>query len=804
MSNSIFKPSGKLLLVACAVIAAQGVAIAKTVAHHGASGPSYPYALAFRMNQFRYNDHYAVSSNGKHIAVVVVTPPDKREQSIRFLDNGTPVDAVGSHIRVMGAQGRAKPEQPAICHGHGNQWNPVWSPDSRLLAFYSDAAGKPNVWVMDVNDGSCRRISDAVIRASVFRGYQVHWSPDGQKVFVPLRPNPPLKLSDSIRLLGQQDNSKDSVNEPPQVFFSDSEVPDQGARKTSRTGGSTAWFMSQYNATLASIDIGNGAQTTLVDARSEPRPATLKVSPSGRWVTYSSVMSATSDVSLIYNKSLSYVAAGGGGAHVLVDGLVASESPINYTELDYRWAPDRDRLVYLKNDAAWLVDFGKAGPAKPRRLIPELGKIGGVVLYFTRDGKSLLVGLDAKQQGRDVVPRRLALIPLNGGKARTFALPDPDHWQFLDALRTNEDVLWQPSAHRITFLARDRDTAMEGVFRIDLSDGKVSRLNEGLYQLSHFAAGGDQQHVFAVYEDIATPPDVYRFSANFGDKTEMSAMNPETDGLPTSTPKVLQVRVPLYDGTLKTVRTTLLLPNGARRGDKLPAIIMIYSGSDLSTQAAVYGGGMGNTVPNQIFTSRGYAVLMADIELSPEGKPGNPLQQMVDILLPQVYAAADKGYIDINRLAVSGQSYGGYSTASIVSETNLFRAAIPVSGLYDLASFYGGLDKQGNSFWIRWAEKGQGRMGESPWANLQRYIANSPFYRLDRIHTPLMIVAGGADDTCPPDGARYFFVGLRRLGRAAQLLIYPGEGHVIRDWSVPHAVDVSRRMVKFLDKHLNN
>jgi dipeptidyl aminopeptidase/acylaminoacyl peptidase len=93
-------------------------------------------------------------------------------------------------------------------------------------------------------------------------------------------------------------------------------------------------------------------------------------------------------------------------------------------------------------------------------------------------------------------------------------------------------------------------------------------------------------------------------------------------------------------------------------------------------------------------------------------------------------------------------------------------------------------------------------MGESPWADLKRYIDNSPFYRLDRIHTPLLIVAGGADDTCPPDGARFFFVGLRRLQRAAELRIYPGEGHVISDWSVPHAVDVSRRMVAFLRKHL--
>jgi dipeptidyl aminopeptidase/acylaminoacyl peptidase len=93
-------------------------------------------------------------------------------------------------------------------------------------------------------------------------------------------------------------------------------------------------------------------------------------------------------------------------------------------------------------------------------------------------------------------------------------------------------------------------------------------------------------------------------------------------------------------------------------------------------------------------------------------------------------------------------------------------------------------------------------MGESPWANPQRYIDNSPFYRVDRIHTPLLIVAGEADDTCPADGARHFFAGLRRLQRPAQLLVYPGEGHSISDWSVQHAVDVSQRMVEFLRRHI--
>src|SRR3546814_13770601 len=84
-------------------------------------------------------------------------------------------------------------------------------------------------------------------------------------------------------------------------------------------------------------------------------------------------------------------------------------------------------------------------------------------------------------------------------------------------------------------------------------------------------------------------------------------------------------------------------------------------------------------------------------------------------------------------------------------------------------------------------------MGDSPWSNPQRYISNSPYYRIDRIRTPLLIVAGNKDTTVPSDEARRLFVGLRRMGRSAQLAIYPGEGHVISEWSIGHATDVARR-----------
>ena len=77
---------------------------------------------------------------------------------------------------------------------------------------------------------------------------------------------------------------------------------------------------------------------------------------------------------------------------------------------------------------------------------------------------------------------------------------------------------------------------------------------------------------------------------------------------------------------------------------------------------------------------RGYAVVLASLPLGPNREAGNPLNEMIDELLPQVYKAAELGYVDVNRLAIAGQSFGGYGTASIISGTNIFRAAVAVSG----------------------------------------------------------------------------------------------------------------------------
>ena len=482
--------------------------------------------------------------------------------------------------------------------------------------------------------------------------------------------------------------------------------------------------------------------------------------------------------------------------------LVVADLPLlnDYHGRNYAWHPIDDALVYMKGGQLFLVTVGQDGPGSPRRIGESLGALAPTLHWFTRDGKAVVVGtdpIDDKGYG-DVRPRGLALIPLDGSAPTRFAIDSA--WTFDDLVRADPRTLWQPDAASITALMTEVATGERGAVRFDTRSGKPTVLWKGRARLANAFGDTTHQSIFALYQDIRTAPNVYRFPANFASKDRVSHADDRLDGVAVGSADVFETVIPGYNGAIAKARTAVLLPPGAKRGDRLPAVVLMYPGGDRSRQAEVFGGGGDLTIPTLLFTSRGYAVVLATLPLGPNREAGNPLNEMIDELLPQVYRAAELGYVDVNRLAIAGQSFGGYGTGAIISGTNLFRAAVAVSGIYDLAGTYGYLDENGGSFWIGWSEAGQARMGTHPWANVMRYLENSPYYRADRIHTPLLLIHGDKDMAY--HDAQKLFTALRRLDRPVQLATYGGMGHVIYEWTRPNAVDAARRIVGFVEDHL--
>lgn len=750
-----------------------------------------PYDLAFDMRAFLWSTALAVAPDGNRVAYAVRQPPVDANVDVRFMPNGAPASVVGSRIYITDTRDGGTLE---VWPG-GNCWRPSWSPDGQLLAFYSDRDGPPQLWVYDARTRQSRKISEHRIKAKLWAGEHARWAPDGQTLYVPLAPD-----SGFGAWLPEVEEHEGAA--PPDaalrvdVLRSGSEQP---AQEEPGTTPLTAHYLRENNAALAAVRRSTGEVRLLVPAETQPRPSVLRVSPSGRWISYLSVFKEHGITNQVSTFDLAVVPSAGGAVNVIAEDLPVLR---DYHRLNYSWHPERDQLVYVKDAQIWLVDVGTGGPrGHPRRIGAELGDLAPTVHWFTRDGNALVVGTDPidDRDYNDVRPHAFAVVPLDGGPAIRVSLDE--QWVYQDIVKADARTVWQPDGESITLILTDRSSGEKLIVRFNYRSGEHRVLWRGLARFEYLTTGGGHGPIMGVFQDVATPPDVYRFSPDFSTMARVSHIEPRLDHVAVGTAEIFETTVPLYDGTLANVRSAVLLPPGARRGDRLPALIGIYPGGDRSRNAEVFGGGMALTVPNLLFTSRGYAVLLVNLKLGPNGEAGNPIQEMLDVVLPQVYRAAELGYIDVRRLAVGGQSFGGYGTASIVSGTNLFRAAIAVSGIYDLAGTYGHMDENGGSFWIGWSEGGQARMGTHPWANLRRYLENSPYYRADRIFTPLLIIHG-TDDNAYHD-AQKLFSALRRLDRPAELASYPGQDHVVYEWTRSSAIDAAQRMVDFLNRHLS-
>jgi dipeptidyl aminopeptidase/acylaminoacyl peptidase len=228
---------------------------------------------------------------------------------------------------------------------------------------------------------------------------------------------------------------------------------------------------------------------------------------------------------------------------------------------------------------------------------------------------------------------------------------------------------------------------------------------------------------------------------------------------------------------------------------KYPMISYFYE--DLSDGLHSYIPPNGRNVINPThYVSNGYLVFEPDIHYE-LGYPGPSAMKTV---VPGVQKLLERGYVDPKRLGLQGQSWGGYQAAYIITQTQMFSAAMAGAPVANMFSAYGG---------IRWGtginrsgqyEAGQSRLGKSIWEAPQLYTINSPLFSLDRVTTPLMMMHNDMDDAVPWWQGIEMFIGLRRLGKEVYLINYNNDVH--NPQSRANQKDIAMRMEQFFDNKL--
>ncbi|MEF8801175.1 MAG: S9 family peptidase [Halolamina sp.] len=130
-----------------------------------------------------------------------------------------------------------------------------------------------------------------------------------------------------------------------------------------------------------------------------------------------------------------------------------------------------------------------------------------------------------------------------------------------------------------------------------------------------------------------------------------------------------------------------------------------------------------------------------------------------------------RGWVDSDRLFVTGFSQGGINTLYVVTRDDRFAAAAPEHGIYDFYANFGTADMH------QWYVNDVG----VPWEHEDAYRAMSSLLDVGDVETPLLITAGENDWRCPPTQAEQLYVQAKRAGVDARLLVYQNEHHNIGD-----------------------
>jgi dipeptidyl aminopeptidase/acylaminoacyl peptidase len=241
------------------------------------------------------------------------------------------------------------------------------------------------------------------------------------------------------------------------------------------------------------------------------------------------------------------------------------------------------------------------------------------------------------------------------------------------------------------------------------------------------------------------------------------------------------------------VEAFLTRPDGCTETAKCPLIVNIHGGPH-GQQGAAFN------FKNQVYAARGWATLMVNYRGSTgygqaftdavfADQNGNEGQ---DVLYALSAALRRNGWIDRDRLGVEGTSYGGQLSAWLITQTSIFKAAIPTAAIINLISY---------NYMTYYNQYEQMEWGVFPHQGnlMDTLLARSAIRHVANAHTPTMLMHGENDNDVPIAEAEQFYIGLRDVGTEAVMVRYPREGHGIRESK--HVVDSIDRSIRWYERH---
>ena len=256
------------------------------------------------------------------------------------------------------------------------------------------------------------------------------------------------------------------------------------------------------------------------------------------------------------------------------------------------------------------------------------------------------------------------------------------------------------------------------------------------------------------------------------------------------------VRIPARDGL--SLPVLLTMPRDRKGSEPPPLVLMVHGGPWLFYRWTF-------DPFAQILASRGYAVLKVNYRGSSgygsrfrEAAIGELAGRVQEDVEDAFEWAVREGYADRARLAMYGDSFGGFCVLTAMIRGRLpVRAGVVLGGVVDSEAMVAEntFSPEGRALWAKYL--GTGDVDE-----MRRILREvSPIRHVERIRAPVLLVTGNTDRVVQSRHAAILARELKARGRVADLVSFPREGHSIRE--PRNVIETYRETVRFLDRHLN-